>query len=180
MYKKLIVVAGLIGVGLAGRLAPHIPNTTPITAITITARKYVGRTWAYIIPIVAMAVSDVFIGFYDVRIMASVYVSFLLIAAMSSLTKKYASPVFIPLLAAMSSILFFLVTNFAVWLFSPLYAKSIWGLLLSYELGLPFLRNMLVGDVVFTTLLYGVFALAHMMLRRNAFSLAGEAVAAKL
>ncbi len=169
--KKIFSILGLIGVGIAGRLLPHIPNTTPVTAITITARKYVGRAWAFVIPMLVMFLTDIVIGFYDWRVMVSVYVSFACIAAMSSLIKKYTSPFVVPILAATSSILFFLVTNFAVWLFSPWYAKSIWGLLYCYELGLPFFRNMLVGDVAYTVLLFGAFELTRMSMRtRNTAS----------
>lgn len=165
MNKKILSILGLIGIGVVGRLLPHVPNATPITAVTVTARKYIGRTWAFVIPLVAMAASDIFIGFYDWRVMASVYVSFILIAAMSSLVKKTATPLAIIVLAALSSVLFFLVTNFAVWAFSPLYAKSIWGLLECYSAGLVFFRSMLFGDVLYTTLIVGAFELARASVR---------------
>ena len=162
MSKKVFAILGLTLVGIAGRLIPHIPNATPITAITITARRYVGDTWAFVITLAAMAVSDVFIGLYNWHIMASVYLSFVLIACMSSVVKKHTSPIGIVVLAAFSSLVFFLVTNFAVWMFSPWYAKSIWGLLYCYELGIPFLRSMLLGDIVYTTLLLGAFEFARL------------------
>jgi hypothetical protein len=158
--KKILSIVALIGIGIAGRLAPHVPNATPITAVTITARKYIGRTWAFVIPLLVMAVTDLLIGIYDWRVMVSVYVSIALIASMSSIVKKFTSGISVVLLAAASSVLFFLVTNFAVWAFSPLYAKNLAGLLYCYEMGLPFFRSMLLGDVAYMTLLLAVFELA--------------------
>ena len=160
--KKILAILGLIGVGIAGRLIPHAPNATPITAVTIAARKYVGRTWAFVIPLAAMVISDAVIGFYNWKIMLSVYSSFVFIACASKFAKRYGNPASLMLLAVVSSLIFFLVTNFTVWIFSPWYAKSISGLLYCYELGIPFLRNMLVGDVAYTALLVGAFELAQM------------------
>lgn len=153
MQKRLLTILGLIGFGIAGRLLPHIPNATPITSITLAGNKYIGRTWAIVIPLVAMLVSDAVIGFYDWRILLSVYISFALIGAIGSLIKKYTDVFSTMLVVIGSSLLFFLVTNFTVWMFSAWYEKSLSGLLYCYFLGLPFLRNMLMGDVFFSTLL---------------------------
>ncbi|MBI2004962.1 hypothetical protein HYS79_02265 [Patescibacteria group bacterium] len=160
MGKKFLVVAGLVGVGIAGRLLPHAPNTTPITAITIAAQKHLGKWWAFAVPMVAMIASDAVLGFYDWKVLASVYGSFLLIGIMSRFVRKHSSALSVAGLAVAASILFFLITNASVWLFSPWYEKSLSGLFYSYTLGLPFLRNMLIGDLVYTFALLGVFNLS--------------------
>jgi hypothetical protein len=54
-----------------------------------------------------------------------------------------------------SSPIFFLVTNFAVWAFSPLYAANAAGLVKCYVAGLPFLRNMAEGDLFWGLVLFG-------------------------
>lgn len=161
MKEKIPAILGLTLIGIAGRLVPHVPNATPITAITIAARKHVGAIWSFLIPLAAMALSDLVIGFYNWKILLSVYASFMLIAAISKIAKKCTSPISAVVLAAMSSVLFFLITNFVVWAFSPWYAKSIWGLLYCYELGLPFLRSMLLGDIAYTALVLGAFEFAR-------------------
>lgn len=159
MPKKIAVIAGLVGVGVLGRLVPHAPNATPITAITLAARRHVGRAWAFAVPMAAMALSDMVLGFYNWRVLASVYGSFLLIALLSRLVQKSSNP-FAPLvLAVAGSLVFFIVTNFAVWAFSPWYAKSFEGLLYCYTLGLPFLRNMMLGDIAYTAMLFSTLAL---------------------
>ena len=165
MHKKLITIAGLIGVGVMGRLLPHLPNATPIAAIALAGSKYVGRIWAVVIPIAAMLISDAVIGWYDWRILVSVYISFALIGLLSLIVRTYQDVVAVSLVVLCAPILFFLVTNFAVWMFSPWYEKSFWGLLYCYQLGLPFLRNMLIGDIIYATTLLGFIELASMKAR---------------
>lgn len=159
--KKLFTIIGLIGIGIAGRLLPHLPNATPITALTLTARKQLGAVWAFVVPIAAMVLSDAVIGFYDWKILTSVYGSFLLIGCMSLFMRKSSGAGNTILFAVVASIIFFLITNFAVWLFSPWYEKSISGLIYCYTLGLPFLQNMVLGDIVYTTALVAAFRLVQ-------------------
>ena len=65
-----------------------------------------------------------------------------------------------PVLAS-SSLLFFVTTNFAVWAFSPLYAPNLAGLSKCYLAALPFLRNMLEGDLFWGFLLFGGYWLVQ-------------------
>ncbi len=60
-----------------------------------------------------------------------------------------------------SSILFFVVTNFGVWAFSSLYSKTMEGLITCYVAAIPFLQNTLFGDIFYTAVLFGSFALAE-------------------
>lgn len=158
MRREYILIAlGLLACTVLVRLVPHLPNATPITALALVSGVYLGRRWAMVSPLIALFLSDLIIGFYDWRIMASVYGSFVLIGALSWLVRKYPGMHATVAVTVSAPIVFFLITNFAVWLFSPWYAKDIAGLLYSYELGLPFLRTMLVGDLVYVPLFFGVF-----------------------
>ncbi|TAK58570.1 hypothetical protein EPO14_01870 [Patescibacteria group bacterium] len=157
MPSKLLSIISLIGVGIVGRLIPHIPNATPITAVTLTASKYVGRLSAILIPIITMLITDAIIGFYDWRILVSVYASFMLISLIGIIAQKYPKLLPMGFVLISASLLFFLVSNFSVWLFSPWYEKSISGLMYCYTLGLPFLRNMLLGDISYALALFGAF-----------------------
>jgi len=170
----IIIVCLLIFFGITVRLLPHAPNMTPVTAIAFVGSLYLGRRWAIALPLLTLFLSDMLIGFYDWKIMFSVYGSFALIGLWSFISTKSRSVLPVGLSVVGSSILFFLITNGAVWAFSPWYEKTISGLLYSYELGLPFLRNMLVGDLLYTTILVfafeSVFALsflAQMTIRRK-------------
>ena len=176
MYKKIAAILGLVGVGVAGRLLPHAPNATPITAVTFAARKQLGRVWAFAIPLAAMLASDAVIGFYDWRVLLSVYGSFACIAILSQLMRKDSGVVATGALVVASSLLFFLITNGAVWATSAWYEKSFTGLVYCYTLGLPFLRNMLLGDLAYTFALLGAcnaLAAAQAKKHSNLFSFLG-------
>lgn len=153
----IITICLLIFFAIAVRLFPHAPNMTPITAIAFVGSLYLKRRWAILLPILALFLSDLLIGFYDWKIMLTVYGSFALIGFLSLVAAKYRALLPVGLSVIGASLIFFLITNGAVWAFSPWYEKSISGLLYSYELGLPFLRNMLIGDVLYTTALVAVF-----------------------
>ena len=62
----------------------------------------------------------------------------------------------------MGAVVFFLVSNFGVWL-TPIfgYERSMSGLVRCYVLALPFFRAMLLGDLIYVPLLFGAFALAE-------------------
>lgn len=165
--RTILSILSLVGVGLVGRLLPHPPNTTPVTAIAFAAGKYVGAAWAVAIPLVVMVAADVILGFYDWKVLASVYGSVAIIGGISVLARKARPPVIILLVMA-SSILFFLVTNFAVWAASSWYPPTFEGLIASYVAGLPFLRNMFIGDVLYATSLLGAFEWLFAKLRRHA------------
>lgn len=165
--KTFLSILGLIGVGLLGRLAPHPPNTTPVTAITFVAGKYVGPLWAIAIPLIVMVAADLVIGFYDWKVLVSVYGSIAVIGGVSTLARG-TRPATVMLLVMASSILFFLVTNFAVWAASSWYPPTLEGLIASYVAGLPFLRNMFIGDLFYAASLLGVFEWVFAMLQKRA------------
>lgn len=163
----VIIAIALLILGIVTRLIPHAPNATALTAIALVASLYLGnRLLAFIIPAVALLVSDMFIGFYDWRIVTSVYISFLLGWMLVFFSKKKNKLSTTVISLAGSSLLFFIITNTAVWWFSPWYEKNIVGLLYSYELGLPFLRNMFVGDFVYSVVLIGVFEFVYFMVHK--------------
>jgi len=56
----------------------------------------------------------------------------------------------------LGSILFFLITNWAVWAFGELYTKDVSGLIMSYGMGLPFFRNTLLGDLFYVCVFFGI------------------------
>ena len=155
MNRNFIIISVLLLIFFAVtmRLLPHVPNATPITALAFVGGLYLGKRWALLLPCLALFLSDIFIGLYEWKIMLSVYGSFLLIGILSAVVTRHRSFVPIGFSVIGASLFFFFVTNGAVWAFSPWYEKSISGLLYAYELGLPFLRNMLIGDVIYTTIL---------------------------
>ena len=148
-----IEIALLVVLGALYRLLPHLPNATPLGAIALRARARFGIA-GLSIPLGALVLSDIAIGFYDWRLLAAVYVSFAAVGMLGRSLTYSPSTVKVLWISAVGSFLFFVITNGAVWTLSPWYEKSLEGLLLCYAMGLPFLRNMLIGDAVFGLLLF--------------------------
>lgn len=161
LWMKVAIVVVLIVFGFAARLLPHWPNMTPVTAILFAGASYLGLRWSLPLALGTMLISDLFIGLYDWQIMVAVYGSFLLIAALGAIFSRAEGIWHKGGILLGASTLFFIITNFAVWAFSPLYPHTFAGLAESYFLGLPFWRNMLLGDVVYTSALMGAFSLVR-------------------
>jgi hypothetical protein len=58
-----------------------------------------------------------------------------------------------------SSMLFFIISNFGVWISSGMYAKTWSGLIECYIMAIPFYQNSMAGDVVFCAIIFGMFQL---------------------
>ena len=155
----MLVVSIIISAALS-RLLPHVPNVTPITAVALFSGAYLAdRRLAFFVPLAALLVSDLILGFYGPGEMASVYLSFALVVALGLRVGQKRSALRIGSAAIAASLLFFVITNFAVWAFGTLYPKSGAGLMECYIAALPFFRHTLAGDLSYTLLLFGGFAL---------------------
>lgn len=154
-HFSYIIVLLLILLGLSARLLPHPANFAPIGAIAIFGGFYLPRKFAIIIPLAALFVSDIFIGFYNPKMMVAVYGAFACMGAIALLARKRKS--FTTVLGAIlvGSILFFLITNAAVWMFGTMYPLTAAGLLESYTMAIPFFKNSLMGDLFYTGVLVG-------------------------
>lgn len=116
------------------------------------------RAWAFAIPLAAMLLSDLAIGFHE--LMPAVYVSFALISAMGLWLNRERSTARVAGTTIAGSLVFFFVTNFAVWAQTSLYEKTAAGLLSCFVAALPFLQNSLAGDLFYSTVLFGAWAMA--------------------
>ena len=172
---RLISLTILILATALFRLVPHWPNFTPVAALALFGAASFDRKWlGLVIPIAAMLLSDALIGFHGA--MGAVYISFALtwllgIWALSRLTAgvrvpgAYPSAGRIALASIASSLLFFLITNFAVWYGSAYYPQTAAGLMGCYVAGLAFYNgtsfflNGLLGDLFFSGVLFGVYYL---------------------
>ena len=146
--KKERVLISFIIVAVLVRLFPHPPNVAPITAVALFAGTHFSRKhWAILMPILAMSVTDVFLGFS--MITPIVYLAFVGVTALGFVLKKMNIGTVL-----LSSLLFFVVTNLGVWfLYYPLTPE---GLMTCFTLALPFFGYAVVGDLFFSAaLLFG-------------------------
>ncbi len=157
--RMMLVLAIIVSAALS-RLLPHVPNVTPIAAVALFSGALVSdRRLAFALPLAALFLGDLVLGFYGAGEMAAVYLSFALAVALGLWAGKERSALRIGAAALSASLLFFVVTNFAVWAFGSLYPKTATGLVECYIAALPFFRHTLAGDLSYTLLLFGGFAL---------------------
>lgn len=133
------------------RLIPHPPNMAPITALALFSGVYLHKKAGWIVPLVAMLLSDYLLNFHSVIFF--VYISFLIIFILGTLIKRIAF-LHLVVTSLISSTIFFLVTNFGVWLMTDMYTKSWHGLMTSYMMGIPFFRNTVIGDFAYILLFF--------------------------
>ena len=148
-----------------------MPNFTPIGAMALFGGAYLDKRWAILLPLVAMFFSDLFIGFYSPIVMISVYGSFALTGLIGLWLRERKSPKNTLLAAVSSSVLFFLITNFAVWAGGS-YSRGLDGLLTSYVMALPFFRGTLFGDLFYTTVFFGGYELVLRLVKKPEVALA--------
>lgn len=143
--RKEVLTLMFVLLAVFVRLAPHPPNFTPITALALFgATTFSNRVLGTLLPLIALAISDLYLGFYSISIW--VYSSFLAISLLGHYWKTIKTKNIL-----MSSLLFFIVTNFGVWLTG--YPKTIEGFVLCYTLAIPFFINAIAGDLFFSYIL---------------------------
>jgi hypothetical protein len=151
------IAAAIIGAA-ALRLVPHPPNFAPIGAMALFSGAYFRRTWqAFAVPLAALFLSDAVIGFYPH--MEFVYGSFALIVALGFVSLRRISPLRVGAAAIAGSVLFYLITNFGVWLYFGTYAHTAGGLAECYIAAIPFFQNTIAGDLFYSAIVFGGFAL---------------------
>jgi len=158
---RIILVGILVLIGIAGRLLPHVWNATPVTAIALFASYYIGWRYSSAAVFGIMLASDFFLGFYAWPIMLAVYAGFAAAVCIGHYIRHYAAKSPIAILAGSlgSSLLFFIITNWAVWQFGTMYAHTFAGLADCYMMALPFFRNTLAGDIAYTSVFFGAYEL---------------------
>jgi len=155
MKNKTLLIASIILIGAFSRIMPHPPNFTAIGAISILGGLYFGKNYlAFLIPISAMLISDFLLGY---KIAISVYIAFLMIIPLGINIKSKISNLSILKTSIYASIMFFLITNFSVWLSSALYPDNLYGLFICYTAGIPFFFNTLLGNLFFCFSLFGLY-----------------------
>ncbi|MBK8414337.1 MAG: hypothetical protein IPL22_07350 [Bacteroidetes bacterium] len=165
LTPKLKFILALIGLAALSRLLPHEMNFTPIGAIALFAGTYISdRKQAFLLPLITLLISDILLqvvngsGFY--RDMIFVYGSFALVTGLGFMLRGREQRQTIMVASLISSILFFLITNFGTWLMYDMYPKSAAGLLSCYVAGIPFFKGTIMGDLFYNLALFGTFALA--------------------
>ena len=152
MINKNLFLISIILFAIFSRFIPHPPNFTPITAIALIAGKGFTNRWIiYVIPLISLFISDLFLGFHDT--IPFVYGAFILITLLGKMTKKITLGTVL-----MSSAIFFLISNFGVWFYN--YPITLDGLISCFTLAIPFFINTILGDLFYSAIMiYPYYAL---------------------
>jgi hypothetical protein len=165
---KLRLSIALVFLAALTRLLPHPDNFTPISAMALFGAAYFSRqVLTLAVPFIALFVSDLILNniFYrqyypQFTLITSwwIYAAFgLVMLAGWLLLRKKVAPVRVVTASLVASAIFFLVTNFSVWLESAMYPKTVAGLMACYTAGLPFLKNTAFGDLFFSAVMFGTY-----------------------
>jgi hypothetical protein len=166
MSKRTILLVGMVLAAAMARLIPHYPNMTPIGAMALFGGACLAdRRLAFLLPLAAMLLSDLVLGLtlYGmwtlVMIQPVVYGCILAYSAIGRWVVNHRSAWQIGGGALAGAVFFFLVTNFAVWAGGHPGEHSTTSLIQTYVAGIPFFRNMVIGDLAYSALLFGALAL---------------------
>jgi hypothetical protein len=168
---RFVFIIATIFTAAALRLIPHWPNFTPVAAMALFGGAYFSKKYlAFIVPLAAMFLSDLILGFH--ASMPAVYIAFAITVLIGMLVARHPKALNIAGAAVASTLIFFLITNFASWLGSTMYPKDFGGLMACYAAGLAFLNdgklgisfffNSLAGDLFYTGIFFSAFYLARL------------------
>lgn len=165
-HVDAVVFVALILCAAVSRLLPHLPNFTPLAAVALFAGFwFANRGVAMLVPLGALVVSDLVLGGYEIGVMSTVYAALVLPVAMRGILRSRLSPLRVGGAAIISSIVFYLTTNLAHWLWMHTYPLTWTGLVECYVAALPFLKYQLAGDMLWSGGLFGAYAMGTSLLR---------------
>ena len=159
-HLRFTVLSGMILAAAAFRIMPHPPNFSPIAAIALFGgAQFSDKRTAFLVPLAAMFLGDLVLGFH--ALIPVIYGCFALIVCLGFRLRRHRGAGSVALVALAGSVLFFVVSNFAVWMATDMYSKTLAGLAECYLAAFPYFQNTLAGDLVFNTMLFGGLALAE-------------------
>ena len=144
--KYLLILFGLIGMMILFRMVPHAPNFTPIIALSLYLPILFGF-WSIPFIILGFAITDYFIGFHSLLIWT--WGSLAIIGFISKFCKNIFSRL---IMSFISSLIFFIISNFGVWATGSFYEPNLQGLIYCYIMAIPFFANTLVSTILFACL----------------------------
>lgn len=162
----------LIILGMLMRLIPQFQHSeigmlySPILAIALFSGFYLSRKKALLIPLLVMGITDFFIGYYDWRLMASVYGVFLLTTLWGKRNFVVGS--------LLASLTYFIVTNYAVWQFMGWYPMTPAGLYECFVMAIPYFKNSLIGTLIYSTIFFGTYNLATYLVWKTKYYLSTQ------
>lgn len=156
--------AAMIGICVLARLLPHPPNVSPVASLAVFGGAFFAtKRMAIAVPLLAMLVSDLVLGFHGA--MVAVYASLAISVLIGRHVRRRPNLRRIAGATLASSIVFFVLSNLAVWMMW--YPTTLSGLTTCFAAAVPFFQNSLVGNAFFSSVVFGS---AAMMQSRDKFA----------
>lgn len=164
--SRLTMIAGIILIGASCRVVPHPHYVGPLTGIGLFAGAYLPeKKRAVALCLGSIFLSDIVLGFH--KLTPIVYGSIVLTICIGSWLHSRLSPLMVLAAAITGSSVFFLVTNMGVWVLQgcgwgeeAVHPLTFEGLMAVYAAGLPYFYRAMIGDLLYTALFFGGFAIA--------------------
>lgn len=181
LNPRLGTLVAMIVMAAATRLLPHPPNMTAMTALALFGGAlFADKRLAFALPLAVLLITDLALGviwsWSPMAVgphMEVQYIAFAMIVGLGFTLRQNHGIVRTGVTAVLASMLFFVVSNLGTWAFESLYPKTFAGLVECYVAAIPFWRNTLLGDLLYTAILFGGFHL----LERNIVALRARAAA---
>tara|TARA_A100001037_G_C14979305_1_gene557322 strand:- start:376 stop:912 length:537 start_codon:yes stop_codon:yes gene_type:complete len=153
--KQFGIITILIILATLSRLIEHPLNFVPISAMILFGAAHFKKKWqVFLVPFFATLISDLFLSNGPFYFNFWIYGSYFLIMLFGiKLYNNKVSASNIISGAIGSSLIFFIVSNFGVWM-NPLYMKS---LMACYIDALPFYQNTLASNMFYSVILFGSY-----------------------
>ena len=160
--NKNMLASVWVVLGVVGRIIPHPANVTPMTSIALFGGAKLSRGKALLISLAAMLMSDILLGKLEGHAAFGLwsiftYSGFAAIVLAGGFLKNPTSGRTLGFLVS-ASLAFWVWTNFGTWLVEGLYPHTAAGLAECYAMAVPFLRNALLGDLVWGLALFLSFS----------------------
>lgn len=153
--KQLLTIIVLVIAAAFSRLIPHPFNLTAIGALALfSGAKVTDKRLAYVIPFAALLISDLIIGFHAT--MLPVYLCFAFTVWLGTNLHDNSGTLKTALFSVTGSVVFFMITNLPIW-YGGFYPMTLAGTITSYTAAIPFFSNQLLGDLLYTGVLFSAF-----------------------
>jgi hypothetical protein len=172
MNKRILTISAFILLAAVSRMIPHPYNFAPLGAMSLFGAAYFSnKKLAFALPLLAFFVSDLLVNnilyadYYSGFVFLSpgfywTYGAIAAIVVLGILMLKKIDYKRVIAGSLSASLLFFLISNFGVWVASPMYPMTFEGLMACYTFAIPFFHMNVLGDLFYCGVLFGAFEYA--------------------
>jgi hypothetical protein len=158
MKVNLIIPMILFVLLVLSRMITEIPNfTATIALVMFTGYLIQNKFLSVLVILVSQVVSDLYLGIYSSMIF--VYAAYISIALLSPIIMKKMNTKSVVLSSVISPSIFFIISNFGVWLIGSTYTFNLSGLIACYVAGIPFFDESLISTVLFALTIFSIMKL---------------------